>query len=166
MATAQVTTARPAPAIPARRDLSALLAYLLISPPMLILAFLIFFPAGQAVIETLFVTDPNTGQVSISLQNYAQFFNDPILTTNLVFTIQVTLAVVALLFVVGFPLALYLRFSKSRLAAAVQVLALFPLFVPGVILAFALIRFLGTHGLFETMLNMIGIKGYVTPYLK
>ena len=47
-----------------------------------------------------------------------------------------------------------------------QVLALFPLFVPGVILAFALIRFLGTHGMLDTLLGMIGITGYRTPYLQ
>jgi putative spermidine/putrescine transport system permease protein len=164
MATAQVTTARPAPAAPARRDFSALVAYLLISPPLLVLTLLIFIPAAQAVFETLSVTDPAMGQTQLSLQNYLSFFKDPILVANLEFTIQITVATVALLFVIGFPLALYLRFSKSRIAAAVQVLALFPLFVPGVILAFALIEFLGSHGMFDTMLNIVGVHGYRTPY--
>jgi ABC-type spermidine/putrescine transport system permease subunit I len=48
----------------------------------------------------------------------------------------------------------------------VQLLALFPLFVPGIILAFALIRFLGTRGTLETILNLLGFTGYRTPYLK
>ena len=94
-----------------------------------------------------------------------KFFQDPILRANLLFTLQITLATVALLFVVGFPLSLYLRFSKSRIAAAVQVLALFPLFVPGVILAFALIRFLGSHGILDTLLRLLGSTKYYTPYL-
>ena len=42
----------------------------------------------------------------------------------------VTLITVFFQFVVCFPLALYLRFSTSRIAGAVQVLALFPLFAP------------------------------------
>lgn len=130
------------------------------------MALLIFFPAAQAIIETLSVQDPETGQATFSFQNYIGFFQDRILIANLEFTILITLATVAILFVVGFPLALYLRFSKGRIAAAVQVLALFPLFVPGVILAFALIRFLGTHGMFDTFLNLIGFAGYNTPYLQ
>jgi len=78
----------------------------------------------------------------------------------------VTLAIVVLLFLVGFPLALYLRFSKSRFGGAVQILTLFPLFVPGVILAFAMIQFLGTHGMLDTMLHLVGINGFRTPYLQ
>jgi ABC-type spermidine/putrescine transport system permease subunit I len=82
------------------------------------------------------------------------------------FTVAITFATVTLLFVIGYPLALYLRFTKSRLAGAVQVLTLFPLFVPGVILAFALIQFLGSHGMLDTMLNLVGYSGFRTPYLQ
>lgn len=165
MATTQVSTFQPAPAASARRKWSGPIAYLLIAPPVLIMALLIFFPAIQALVVTLFATNPGTGQIAFSLQNYIAFFQSPILVANLIFTLEVTFATVAVLFVVGLPISLYLRFSKSRIAAGVQVLALFPLFVPGVILAFALIRFLGTHGLFDTLLNMIGIHGFLTPYL-
>ncbi len=164
MATTNATTLQPAPAATAHRNWSGLIAYLLVAPPVLIMAFLIFYPAIQAVIETLLVAN-KTGQPALSLQNYISFFQDPILRANLWFTLAVTLATTALLFVVGFPLALYLRFSKSRIAAAVQVLALFPLFVPGVILAFALIRFLGTHGMLDTLLRLISITDFSTPYL-
>lgn len=164
MATAEITTIRPAPAPRARRDFSVLAAYLLIAPPLLILTFLIFIPALQAIVETLFVADPKTGERTLTLQNYIAFFQNPILVANLRFTLEITAETVALLFLIGFPLALYLRFSKSRIAAAVQVLALFPLFVPGVILSFALIEFLGTHGMFDTLLTLFGIQGYRTPY--
>jgi len=138
----------------------------MIAPPVLIMLALIFYPAIKAIIDTLFITDPQTGQSGYTVQGYIAFFQSPILVNNLRFTIQETLWTVGLLFAVGFPLALYLRFSQSRMAAVVQVLTLFPLFVPGVILAFALIQFLGTHGMFDTMLNAIGIQGFVTPYLQ
>ena len=165
MASTAVTTSPPVSARPARRKWSGPIAYLLVAPPVLIMAFLIFWPAIQALIETLFVTDSVTGQLSVSLQNYVKFFNDKILVANLWFTLEVTFATVALLFAIGFPLSLYLRFSKSRIAAGVQMLALFPLFVPGVILAFALIRFLGSHGMLDTMLSMVSTARYYTPYL-
>lgn len=166
MATARALTAQPAPVATKRRNLSGLFGYVLIAPPVIIMLLLIFYPAGDAVFETLFVQDPQTGQLTFTLQNYIGFFQDIILVANLVFTVWVTLAAVGLLFVVGYPLAMYLRFSKSRFAGAVQVLTLFPLFVPGVILAFALIRFLGTHGMFDTLLGLLHITGYRTPYLQ
>lgn len=140
--------------------------YLLITPPVLIMLALIFYPAAKAIIDTLYLTDPKTGVDGLTLQSYISFFQNPNQVQNLRFTLQETLWTVGLLFVIGFPLALYLRFSQSRMAALVQTLTLFPLFVPGVILAFAFIQFLTTHGMFDTMLNLLGITGFRTPYLQ
>lgn len=165
MASTQVSTLTPAPAVTEKRKGINYVAYLLIAPPVAIMAFLIFWPAIQALIETLFITDAKTGVVRFSLMNYVKFFQDPILVANLIFTLEITFATVAILFIIGFPLSIYLRFSKDRIAAAVQVLALFPLFVPGVILAFALIRFLGGHGMLNTLLDIAGVTHYSTPYL-
>jgi putative spermidine/putrescine transport system permease protein len=163
-----ITAAGPPPQVSTagRRDWSYLVGYLLVAPPLLVMLLLIFYPAVLAVIDTLFLHDDKTGQVRFSLQQYLGFFQDPILVANLRFTAEITAVTVGLLFVIGYPLALYLRFTKSRLAGAVQVLTLFPLFVPGVILAFALIQFLGSHGMLDTMLNRIGFSGYRTPYLQ
>ena len=166
MATAAATSATTAQPLPRAkgRDWSGLLGYVLIAPPVLIMLLLIFYPALAAIVDTLFLPDPQTGRVGFTFQEYVDFFQNPILRENLRFTIEVVLYTVGLLFLVGFPLALYLRFSKSRLAAAVQVLTLFPLFVPGVILAFAMIQFLGSHGMLDTMLSLVGFNGYHTPY--
>lgn len=148
----------------ARQRRSMLAAYLLIAPPLLLMLLLIFFPATQSIVRTLTIdVDGNPG---LSISRYVDFFQDPISVSNLIFTFQVTLITLAAIFVFCFPLALYLRFSTGRLAAAVQVLALFPLFVPGIILAFALIRFLGTRGTLDTILSILGFTGYRTPYLK
>ncbi|MBL8096817.1 MAG: ABC transporter permease subunit [Anaerolineales bacterium] len=136
------------------------LPYLLVAPPILLMTLLIFLPAGQAIVETVWIDG------AVTVAEYIKFFQSPILTANLWFTFWITLATVGLLFVIGLPLSLYLRFARGRIAAAVQMLALFPLFVPGVILAYALIRAIGPHGLFDTLLHQIGIDGYVSPYLK
>ena len=165
MASTNEYTLQPVPAAHLKRKPSRILPFVLIAPPVIIMTALIFWPAIQAVIETLVLTDAKTGRLSLSLLNYINFFRDPILLENLWFTLEITFGVVVGLFLVGFPLALYLRFSKSRVAAVVQVLTLFPLFVPGVILAFAMIRFLGTHGMLDTLLSMLGSKSFYTPYL-
>lgn len=144
-----------------------LAGYALIAPPLILLVLLIFFPAGQSVVRTLMV-DPDVGvSAGVGIDRYVNFFNDPIARSNLGFTVGVTLITVFFQFVVCFPLSLYLRFSKSRIAGVVQVLALFPLFVPGVILAFALIRFLGPRGTVDTILRVVfSYNDFVTPYLR
>lgn len=129
------------------------------------MVLLILYPAGLSIVGTL---TPEVGGVRrLSLDRYLHFFSDPTSLANLWFTIWSTLAVVAVLFAICVPIALYLRFSDSRLANWVQALALFPLFVPGIILAYALIRFLGPNGLFQMLLEQtIGFTGYRTPYLR
>lgn len=150
------------------RYLNTLFAgYALIAPPLIILVLLIFYPAGQAIVRTV-MADQEVGiTAGLTLDRYFNFFADPIARSNLWFTIWVTVVTTALLFLVCFPLSLYLRFSSSRIAGIVQVLALFPLFVPGVILAFALIRYLGPRGTVDTFLRIVfNYTGFVTPYLK
>ncbi|MEI7467485.1 MAG: ABC transporter permease subunit [Chloroflexota bacterium] len=150
------------------RYLNTLFAgYALIAPPLIILVLLIFYPAGQAIVRTV-MTDQEVGiTAGLTLDRYFNFFADPIARSNLWFTIWVTVVTTALLFLVCFPLSLYLRFSSSRIAGIVQVLSLFPLFVPGVILAFALIRYLGPRGTVDTFLRIVfNYTGFVTPYLK
>ena len=104
-----------------KRDWSWLAGYALIALPVLIMVALIFYPAVLALIDTLFVPDATTGVTALSLSNYQAFFKDRILVANLLFTFQVTLTAVALLFVIGYPLALYLRFSKSWVTSMFRV---------------------------------------------
>ncbi|MBK8026738.1 MAG: ABC transporter permease [Chloroflexi bacterium] len=156
-------TATAAPP-PRPRWRTGFVAYLMVAPPLLVMIFLIFIPALQSTARTL--TIDVSGQPGFSFSRYTAFFQDPISVSNLLFTFQVTLITLAAIFIFCFPLALYLRFATGRLASIVQVLALFPLFVPGIILAYALIRFLGTRGTLDNVLSIFGVTGYRTPYLK
>src|SRR5215216_4487415 len=143
---------------------SQVLPYVMVAPPLLLMMLLIFLPAIQSIIRTL--TIDVEGQPGFSISRYIAFFSDPISVSNLGFTFQITILVLIAIFIVCFPLALYLRFANGRVASAVQILALFPLFVPGIILCYALIRFLGTRGTLESILGVFGLTGYHTPYLK
>jgi putative spermidine/putrescine transport system permease protein len=142
-------------------DRSALLGLALVTPAFVLMLGLILAPAAQSIVRTLFPP----GSTTPSLAGYAAFFADPQSVSNLIFTLEVTLATLAILLAIGLVLALYLRFSQSRLVASIQVLALFPLFVPGIIISFALIRFLGPTGLVPILLKAVGITSYQTPYL-
>ena len=80
-------------------------------------------------------------------------------------TLWTTAVCGTLLLAIGFPIALYLRFSQGRLAAYVQALAIFPMFVPSIILAYALIRTVGPNGTVDLLLNAVGLPKLRTPYL-
>ncbi|MBC8075191.1 MAG: ABC transporter permease subunit [Chloroflexales bacterium] len=147
--------------IAARRRREALLGYLLVAPPTVLIVALFFLPAAQSFVRTI------SADGAISFARYRDFFVSPIARSNLGFTFFVTLASIAALFAICFPLALYLRFSKSRVANWVLSIAMLPLFVPGIMSSYALIRFLRPRGMLVTLLNAAGLAAfYETPYLK
>lgn len=150
---------------PSRRWREALGGYLLIAPPTLLIFGLFFFPALQSFVRTL--TDTAAGPGRLSLDRYQSFFQSPTSLSNLGFTFYISLVSIAILFAICFPLALYMRFSKSRIASWVLSIAMLPLFVPGIMSSYALIRFLRPRGMLATLLNLVGLAAfYQTPYLK
>ncbi len=151
------------PALPQRRV--NWVPYLLIAPPLIVMGLLIVYPASLSIWDTITVVDDGT--VRFSLTKYRDFFAAPRSLPNLIFTLQLTLITVTTLFLVCFPIAYYLRFARTRLVDMVQFLALFPLFVPGIITAYALLRFLGANGWMENIIvSLTGWDGYVTPFPK
>lgn len=140
--------------------------YVLVAPPLLVMALLLIYPAVLSVFDTLTATT-DSGTLYFTLENYVNFFQLPDAWPNLWFTLRMTIITVTLLFAVCFPIAYYLRFATGRLSNPVQFLALFPMFVPGIVTAFALIRFLGDNGWVENILfTLTGWEGYTSPIAK
>ncbi|MBY3300550.1 ABC transporter permease subunit, partial [Rhizobium laguerreae] len=137
---------------------------LLVALPVLLLAWLIVFPIFSAVVGTIFVRGPD-GATEFSLASYRFFFTDGYSLGNLWLTLWTTAVCGILLLAIGLPIALYLRFSQGRLAAYVQALAIFPMFVPSIILAYALIRTIGPNGTVDLLLNAVSLPKLRTPYL-
>ncbi|MDM9624827.1 ABC transporter permease subunit [Rhizobium sp. S152] len=137
---------------------------LLVALPVFLLGWLIVYPIFSAVITTVFVRQPD-GATTLSLASYRFFFSDGYSRANLWLTLWTTLVCGVLLLAIGLPIALYLRFSQGRLPAYVQGLAIFPMFVPSIILSYALIRTIGPNGTVDILLNAIGLPKLPTPYL-
>lgn len=129
----------------------------LVLPPLLVLGFLVILPAITAVVETL---KPPVGIEAAPFANYTQVLGTRILRSDIVFTVVVTLVAVAVVFLLSYPLALYLRFVRTRSTAVLGVLFMVPLFVPVVIASFAMITFLVGHGLVSTLLYHVGIDQF------
>lgn len=137
---------------------------LLVAIPVLLMAWLIIWPIINAVGRTIWRPDAE-GNYGFNLSSYVFFFSDQYSIDNLAVTLWTTLMCAILLLVICLPIALYLRFSQGRLPAYVQALAIFPMFVPSIILAYAFIRVLGPNGMVDILLNAVGLPKIRTPYL-
>lgn len=136
---------------------------LLVAAPVLLVLWLIIWPIISAIMTTLWVQTPE-GSV-FSAETYRFFFSDGYSLSNLSMTLWTTGVCAILLLLVCLPIALYLRFSNTRVAAYVQGLAIFPMFVPSIILSFAFIRVLGPNGTVDLLLNAVGLPHIRSPYL-
>jgi putative spermidine/putrescine transport system permease protein len=130
----------------------------LVLPPLLVLLFLIVLPAITATVETL--SSPAGAGAGPTLDHYAQVLGTRIVRGDIIFSVEVALVSVAVVFCLSYPLALYLRFAQGRLPSLCAVLFTIPLFVPVVIASFAMITFLVNHGLVSTMLYRLGIERF------
>jgi putative spermidine/putrescine transport system permease protein len=137
---------------------------LLVAIPVFLVGWLVIWPIINAIGRTLWRPD-ETGTVGFNIDSYVFFFSDQYSINNLTVTLWTTLMCAIWLLIICLPIALYLRFSAGRLPAYVQALAIFPMFVPSVILAYAFIRVLGPNGMVDILLNAVGLPKIRTPYL-
>lgn len=137
---------------------------LLVAAPVLLVFWLIIYPILSAVVQSLWLPT-GTGERAFTLETYQFFFTDQYSLNNLSLTLWTTGVCAFFLLVICLPIALYLRFSTSRIAAYVQGLAIFPLFVPSIILSYAFIRVLGPNGTVDLVFNAAGLPKIRSPYL-
>ncbi|WP_224702031.1 ABC transporter permease [Devosia aquimaris] len=154
-------TARPVSWVQPSRRLTGLL---LVAVPVLLFAWMTIWPILSGL-TTALTPQQADGSRPLSFDNFVTFFSDPYSLANLGITLWTCLITLGLLLVICIPLALYLRFAQGRLATYVQTMAMFPMFVPSIILAFAFIRVLGPNGMADLLLNAVGLPKIRSPYL-
>jgi ABC-type spermidine/putrescine transport system permease subunit I len=144
-----------------------LVGYSLVSPPVMVLVLLIFYPALKSIWDTLttvLVQGPTgTEQVyhSPSLEIYRQIFTSPDYKLDrkaVIYTIKVTVITLVALFAVCYPLAMYLRFGKGRIPAIFRTLCLIPLFIPTIISAYAFISFYQQGNFLDVLLQNLHLE--------
>jgi ABC-type spermidine/putrescine transport system permease subunit I len=157
-----VTVAAAAPSAPALKPKSqGAQGLLLVALPVLLVVWLVIWPIVSAIVSTIWI--PEAG--GLTFKTYQFFFSDSYSLNNLGLTLWTTAVVAVILLLLCLPIALYLRFSGGRLAGYVQGLAIFPMFVPSIILSYAFIRVLGPNGMVDILLNAVHLPKIRTPYL-
>jgi ABC-type spermidine/putrescine transport system permease subunit I len=153
----------------------AALGLVLVAPPIAVLVALIVVPAIQATTFSLgLVPSDNltfsTGQHLITsdaptLAVYRDLLASSFIRDDLSLTLWITVLSVLFVAIVGYVLALYVRFGGGRLPQLVRSLYLIPMFVPVVIASYAAITFYVDRGFLAGLLHVVGI-GYVSPAYK
>lgn len=157
-------TLLPANDIVGTKRSRGLMGLLLVAAPVLMVGWMVIWPIFSAIVRTIWLPDGEGGH-RLSFETYNFFFSDQYSLNNLTVTLWTTGVCVALLLLICLPISLYLRFSTSRTAAYVQSLAIFPMFVPSIILSYAFIRVLGPNGTVDLLLNSVGLPKIRSPYL-
>jgi ABC-type spermidine/putrescine transport system permease subunit I len=139
------------------------LGLLLVAAPVILMCWLVFWPILSALISSVWL--PSGDGHALSLRSYVFFFTDRYSLQNLWITLWTTVVTAVLLLAVCLPIAIYLRFARGALPAYVQSLAIFPMFVPSVILAYAVIRTVGPNGAVDVLLNSVHLPKIHSPYL-
>ena len=159
-----MTLTLPASDIVGKKQSGRPIGLLLVAAPVFLVCWMVIWPIISAIARTVWLPDAS-GQERFSLQTYQFFFTDQYSLNNLYLTLWTTAIVAAILLVICLPIALYLRFANNRIAAYVQGLAIFPMFVPSIILSYAVIRVLGPNGTVDLILNAVHLPKIRSPYL-
>jgi putative spermidine/putrescine transport system permease protein len=164
-----------APSDRADRWREAAVGLAMAAPPIVVLLLLIVLPAVQATTFSLgLVPSDNltfsTGQHLVNsptptLEVYRDLLASPFIRDDLFLTLWITVVSVILVAIVGYILALYVRFSNGRLPQIVRSLYLIPMFVPVVIASYAAITFYVDRGVLAAVLHAVGLP-YVSPAYK
>lgn len=130
-----------------------LVPYLLLFPAFSIVMLFIVYPIVTTVIRSF-----QDGQTkAFTLANYQYFLTDPIQQTNLVYTLKIVIITVVLSLFFGYILALYIRFSTSKISKIVSSLNLLPRFIPGLVAVYSVIMVIRDSGVVNRVSKLFGM---------
>lgn len=126
--------------------------YLLTLPSLLVVVLFVIYPILESVRRSF--THSETG--AFTFEYYHYFLTDPLQQQNILYTLKIVLWTVAIVLVASYLLALYLRFSKSRLGKWTGMLTLLPRFIPGLVAVYAVILVIRDSGVLNRLGLLIG----------
>ena len=132
--------------------------YGLLSPALLMLLAVFCAPLILLLPTSLHPYVPGTGIGSAwTLENYLKVLGDGFYLKIIARTLMLGLIVVAVTLLIGYPLALFLARTRSRLRPWLIVLVVFPLLLNLVVRSFGWIVLLANRGLINDWLRALGV---------
>lgn len=156
MASATASRLDPITALP-RRLPRPLRKFLLISPALIWIVFLILLPNIFLVSYSLWKNELGFIAHTWSFQNYSQLFSSEVFKTLLERTLIIALISTALATLIAYPLAYVIVTKFGRYKAIAALLIIIPLWVSYLMRVFAWKIILGEHGVLNGMLQTTGV---------
>ena len=130
---------------------SKLIPYLMILPSLLIILVVIFIPIIISIGRSFQLEEGGYG-----ISNYTYFFLDEQQQRNMLYTLKIVVITVLSDIVISYLLAMYLRFSISRLSKRISSLYMLPRFVPGLVAVNGMITIIRDSGLINRISQLFG----------
>lgn len=148
-----------------QKDIKRLSLFLLFAPFALWIALLIILPhLGMFYISLREKVAPRVYE--FGLDNYINFFNEPIYWNTLIRTGSMSLLVTVLALILGFPIAYYIaKIAGNRTRGALFLMCLIPLWVSDLIRAFGWILLLRETGVVSSSLQWAGLVNTPIEFL-
>lgn len=116
-------------------------------PPMLVSMGLVMYPMISTVIRSF--KNPETGELTFS--NYVYLFTNKVSSAAIWYTLVISILTVLLAILIAYMLALYLRFSTTRISKLIGNLYLIPRFIPGLVAVYAMMTIVRDSGLLNRL---------------
>lgn len=127
--------------------------YLFIAPSLLLVLLFIVYP----VIHTILLSFQSATSNGFTWDNYLYFLQTPSELENIWYTLRICFYTVLISIFLGYLMALFIRFSKSRYAKWLAMLNLIPRFIPGLVAVYAMIIFVRDSGVIFRLAHIVGV---------
>jgi len=124
---------------------------LMIAPSLIITMGIVVYPIINSVI--LSFREKGGG---FTLEHYKFLFTDQIAVNNIVYTMGIVIATVFGSIVISYLLAMYLRFTDSKISRFIGTMYLLPRFVPNLVAVYAMIIIIRDTGLLNRISRLFG----------
>jgi ABC-type spermidine/putrescine transport system permease subunit I len=135
-----------------KKLVNTLTAYAMGLPAFLVVMLVVAYPIVSSILRSF--RDKNTG--AFTLDHYAHFFLRPLELGNILFTLAVVVVIVLISTVAAYLLALYLRFTRSRISRLIGGLYLIPRFIPGLVAIYAMMVIVRDSGVLNRISQLFG----------
>jgi spermidine/putrescine transport system permease protein len=154
------------PSLPiGRRSRSRLELTLLFLPTSLWLLLFIVVPLVMFFVYSFWTVKDEFLVKGFSLVNYIRFFGNGMYPALLWRTFLLALGVSAITFAMGYPLALFISRKSGRAKSILYMLVLIPLLTSYIVRIYAMRLILGSNGLINNLLMMLGLIHEPLPFL-
>jgi len=162
--------ARTAPGVRKRRNLRA---YIAMAPFLALYAVLIILPTVGLLVKSVSTNDSADLEIlnpsllahtTYTLVNYKALFTQSANVTTIVTTIIVALIAVGLTVIIGTPISYQLAVDRARLTGATSWVLSLPIYMPTVVIAFALVLLFGPNGILNAATSAVGVPVWDISY--